>query len=139
MLADPPGTHGFDLPGCQEHSLTWGADICAPAGFRVLPSATYCNTMTNMEGISIKLPPSLSNALAAEARRRNVTQSVIVREALERCLFDRRDRADAPSCADLVQDLAGSIKSGRRDLATNKALLQAAVEAHSARGRKRRR
>jgi predicted transcriptional regulator len=92
-----------------------------------------------MEGISIKLPPALSNALAAEARRRNVTQSLIVREALERCLLDRRDRAEAPSCADLIRDLAGSIKSGRSDLATSKALLQAAVEAHSTRGRKRRR
>jgi hypothetical protein len=92
-----------------------------------------------MEGISIKLPPSLSNALAAEARRRNVTRSVVVREALERCLLDRSNRKSTPSCADLIQDLAGSVKSGRRDLATNKAVLRAAVEADSTRGRKRRR
>ena len=87
-----------------------------------------------MEGISVKLPPSLGNALAAEARRRNVTQSTIVREALERCLLDRDG---GPSCADLVQDLSGSVKSGRRDLATNKALLRAAVRADARRGRKR--
>jgi len=92
-----------------------------------------------MEGISVKLPPSLGNALAAEARRRNVTQSTIVREALERCLLDRPDRGGGSSCADLVADLAGSVKSGRRDLATNKALLQSAMEADFRRGRKRRR
>ncbi|MBI3917788.1 MAG: ribbon-helix-helix protein, CopG family [Betaproteobacteria bacterium] len=90
-----------------------------------------------MEGISVKLPPSLGNALAAEARRRNVTQSTIVREALEHRLLDRPDRDGGPSCADLVQDLAGSVKSGRRDLATNKALLRAAVRADARRGRKR--
>ena len=92
-----------------------------------------------MEGISVKLPTPLGNALAAEARRRNVTQSTIVREALERCLLDRADRDGGPSCADLVRDLAGSVKSGRRDLATNKALLRAAVDADFRRGRKRRR
>lgn len=92
-----------------------------------------------MEGISVKLPTSLGNALAAEARRRNVTQSTIVREALARCLLDRPDGDHVPSCADLVRDLAGSVKSGRRDLATNKALLQAAVTADFRRGRKRRR
>ncbi len=89
-----------------------------------------------MEGISVKLPTTLGNALAAEARRRNVTQSTIVREALERCLLNRDG---GPSCADLIADLVGSINSGRRDLATNNALLRAAVEADFRRGRKRRR
>ena len=92
-----------------------------------------------MEGISVKLPTPLGNALAAEARRRNVTQSTIVREALERCLFEHPDADSGPSCADLVRDLVGSVKSGRRDLATNKALLQAAMETDFRRGRKRRR
>ncbi len=97
------------------------------------------NTIVAMDGISVKLPTPLGNALAAEARRRNVTQSTIVREALERCLLDRADGDSGPSCADLVLDLAGSVKSGRRDLATNKALLQDAMEADFRRGRKRRR
>jgi hypothetical protein len=92
-----------------------------------------------MDGISVKLPASLGNALAAEARRRNVTQSAIVRESLERCLLDRPDSDTGPSCADLIQDLVGSVKSGRRDLATNKGLLRDALEADSRRGRKRRR
>ena len=97
------------------------------------------NTIVIMEGISVKLPTPLGNALAAEARRRNVTQSTIVREALERCLLDRPHGDSGPSCADLVRDLVGSVKSGRRDLATNPALLQAAMEADFGRGRKRRR
>lgn len=102
------------------------------------------NTMVVMEEILVKVPARqvparLRNALAAEARRRNVTQSTIVREALERCLLERPDADRNPSCADLVRDLVGSVKSGRRDLATNQALLQSAVEADFGRGRKRRR
>ncbi|OGA03806.1 MAG: hypothetical protein A3H35_11565 [Betaproteobacteria bacterium RIFCSPLOWO2_02_FULL_62_17] len=92
-----------------------------------------------MEGISIKLPIALGNALAAEARRRNVTQSAIVRESLERSLLARPRSNEQPTCADLVRDLAGSVKSGRRDLATNKSLLEAAVRTDSKRESKRRR
>ena len=92
-----------------------------------------------MEGISIKLPAALGNALAAEARRRNVTQSAIVRESLERSLLARTPGSGPPACADLVRDLAASVKSGRRNLATNKALLEAAVTTDSRRGPKRRR
>ena len=112
--------------------------ICLPLP-RVLQYVAERNTIVVMEGISVKLPTPLGNALAAEARRRNVTQSTIVREALERCLFERPDADSGPSCADLVRDLVGSVKSGRRDLATNKALLQAAMETDFRRGRKRRR
>jgi len=92
-----------------------------------------------MEGISIKLPIALGNALAAEARRRNVTQSAIVRESLERSLLAQPPGKEQPTCADLVRDLAGSVKSGRRDLATNKPLLEAAVLADARRESKRRR
>ena len=90
-----------------------------------------------MEGISIKLPAALGNALAAEAQRRNVTQSAIVRESLERSLLARPQGVGQPTCADLVRDLAGSVSSGRRDLATNKAHLLAAVISDSRRGPKR--
>jgi len=75
-----------------------------------------------MAGISVKLPAALGSALAAEARRRNVTQSAIVREALERCLLNE-STVDGPSCADLVRKVAGSVRSGRRDLASNRLLL----------------
>lgn len=92
-----------------------------------------------MEGISIKLPAALGSALASEARRRNVTQSAIVREALERSLLANQQGEGQTTCADLVGDLAGSIKSGRPDLATNKAHLESAVLTDFRRGPKRRR
>ncbi len=38
----------------------------------------------DMELISVKLPPALRAKVAAEAQRRNVSQSTIVRESLER-------------------------------------------------------
>lgn len=54
-------------------------------GFRgVLQNAAIQITITYMQGISIKLAVDLGNAIAAEARRRNVTQSALVRESLER-------------------------------------------------------
>ncbi|MSQ71681.1 MAG: hypothetical protein EXR27_10410 [Betaproteobacteria bacterium] len=92
-----------------------------------------------MENISIKLPVALGNALAAEARRRNVTQSAIVRESLERSLLVRTHDEGEQTCADLIRDLVGSVKSGRRDLATNKTLLEGAVKTASRLVRKRRR
>jgi hypothetical protein len=95
--------------------------------------------MAGMQGISIKLPVTLGNALAAEARRRNVTQSAIVRESLERSLLAPPRGEGQPTCADLVRGPAGSVKSGRRDLATDKALLEAAVRTDARRRSKRRR
>ena len=91
-----------------------------------------------MDGISVKLPAALGSALAAEARRRNVTQSAIVREALERCLLNE-STVDGPSCADLVRNVAGTVRSGRLDLATDKALLRETVESGYRRAAKRRR
>ena len=90
-----------------------------------------------MDVISLKLPAMLRSKLAAEARRRNVPQSLIVREALERALSEG-ERKEV-TCSDLARDLIGSGRSGRSDLATNKALLAEAVIADYRRGRKRRR
>jgi predicted DNA-binding protein len=92
-----------------------------------------------MELISTKLPAPLRRKLAAEAKRRNVTQSTIVRESIERALADVEGTGAPESCLALVADLAGSVRSGRSDLATNKALLQDAMLGRRARGAKRRR
>ena len=91
-----------------------------------------------MELISLKLTPELRAKVAAEARRRNVSQSTIIRESLERTLATSTARADL-SCADLAGKLAGSFRSGRRDLSTNKELLTDAIIRNAHRGRKRRR
>jgi hypothetical protein len=91
-----------------------------------------------MELISVKLPPALRAKITAEAQRRNVSQSTIVRESLERALTGRGTRGEA-SCIDLAGKLVGSFRSGRRDLSTNKKLLADAMAANGRRGRKRHR
>jgi len=95
--------------------------------------------MADMDAISVKLPAAVRRKLAAEASRRNVTQSVIVRESIERALADTRANGQPASCADLVEDLLGSLKSGRKDLATNKTLLERVMLEGAQRGAKRRR
>ena len=85
--------------------------------------------------ISVKLPRALRARVAAEAKRRNVSQSTIVRESLERTLADSGGRGE-PSCADLAGALVGSFRSGRRDLSTNKKLLADAIASKARRGRK---
>jgi hypothetical protein len=100
-----------------------------------------CNKWYNhpeMEFISVKLPPSLRAKVAAEAQRRNVSQSTIVRESLERVLMGPTSRGEA-SCVDLAGSLVGSLRSGRRDLSTNKKLLADAMVSNARRGRKRHR
>ena len=91
-----------------------------------------------MELISLKLPSGLRARVAAEARRRNVSQSTIIRESLERSLATSMARAEV-SCADLAGNLAGSFRSGRRDLSTNREVLADAIIRNARRGRKRRR
>jgi predicted transcriptional regulator len=91
-----------------------------------------------MDLISVKLPSALRAKVVAEAERRNVSQSTIIRESLERALADSAGSTQ-PSCADLAGGLAGSFRSGRRDLSTNKKLLADAIASNARRGRKRHR
>ena len=86
----------------------------------------------------MKLPPALRAKVAAEALRRNVSQSTIVRESLERALTAPASRSEA-SCADLAGSLVGSVRSGRFDLSTNKTLLADVIASNARRGRKRHR
>lgn len=92
-----------------------------------------------MELLSVKLPGVLRRLLAEEARRRNVSQSTIVRESLERALLANAAGRHDASCADLAGELIGSFRSGRRDLATNKRLIEEALLADARRGRERNR
>jgi Ribbon-helix-helix protein, copG family len=89
-----------------------------------------------MEWISVKLPPTLRAKVAAKTRRRNVSQSTIVRELLERALAGPTSRGEA-NCADLAGSLVGSLRSGRREFSTNKRLLADAMVSNARRGRKR--
>lgn len=71
-----------------------------------------------MNTTTIKLPPDMENRLKAEAKRRSASKSMLVREALELYLAEKRTKAGV-SCLDAASDLAGSIK-GPADLSTHK-------------------
>ena len=79
-----------------------------------------------MNTFSFKLPDDMYGALAAEARRRNVTRSALVREMIDQALqYDAC--AAPPNCAQLAGDLVGAFRSGRRNLGTDKRLLDEAM------------
>ena len=90
-----------------------------------------------MTTISLKLPEPLLQEVEAEARRRGLSKSALVRESLEISL--RRQRAKKRvSCLDLIGDLVGKFK-GPPDLSTNPKYLEEAVLADYDRDRKHRR
>lgn len=100
----------------------------------------------DMELVSFKLPPALRRRIAAEARRRGISQGAVIRESIESALVDRRAGRRALTCADLAADLIGAVRNGPPDLSTNRRYLDEAIAAdHVAgagsggRGKKRRR
>ncbi|MGI8906854.1 MAG: ribbon-helix-helix protein, CopG family [Candidatus Sumerlaeaceae bacterium] len=70
---------------------------------------------TNVKTISLRLPDELAVALEAAARRRRVSTSAFVRNAVQHSLNDQSERI---SCFDLSADLVGG-SSGPADLSTN--------------------
>ncbi len=79
-----------------------------------------------MSTFSFKLPDDMYGALAAEARRRNITKSALVREMIDQAL-EYNTCAAPPSCAQLAGDLVGTFRSGRTDLGTDDKLLEDAM------------
>jgi predicted transcriptional regulator len=70
-----------------------------------------------MRTITLKLPDGLAARVSAAVRRRGVSTSALIREALEdRLASERRNRAG--SCLDLAGDLAG-VLDGPADLSSN--------------------
>ena len=67
-----------------------------------------------MDSWSIKLPRTLSAKVSRLAKRRNVSRTEIVRDALE--AYTSEDRLSASSA---VSDLKGCLKGLPRDLSTN--------------------
>jgi predicted transcriptional regulator len=68
--------------------------------------------------ITLKLPDGLAARVSAAVRKRGVTTSALVREALEdRLGRETSDRAG--SCLDLAADLRG-VLSGPADLSSNR-------------------
>jgi metal-responsive CopG/Arc/MetJ family transcriptional regulator len=64
-----------------------------------------------MSNISLKVPDELALQLAAAARRRGVSRSALLRDALETYLH----KAEVGSAAEMVDDLIGAFE-GPRDL-----------------------
>ena len=79
-----------------------------------------------MSTFSFKLPDHLYRWLDAEAKRRNLTKSALVREMIDQAL-QANDRAAPASCAELAGDLVGAFRSGRRDLGSDDELLEEAL------------
>ena len=69
-----------------------------------------------MRTISLKLPEELLAQLENQAKARQVTKSCLVRESLERALYQNAV-GRRPSCYDLAVNLAGTVKGLPEDLA----------------------
>ncbi len=80
----------------------------------VNPPIRYYSAM--VKTISLKIDPNLYEWLEKQSKRLGRSKSAITRDALE----TSRHKKDAPSCHDLMQDVCGSVRSGVKDLATNK-------------------
>ena len=70
-----------------------------------------------MKTLSLKLPSALDAQIAATAKRRGVSKSALVREALE-CFLANGRVVKRKSALDLLGDLCGCIE-GPGDLSTN--------------------
>lgn len=73
--------------------------------------------------ISLKLSSALRAKIIAEARRRNMNQSELIRVAIETYLEGGGKSKEKISCADLAGDLIGSVK-GPSDLSTNEKYME---------------
>jgi len=73
-----------------------------------------------MQSLSMKVPETLNQQLDDMARRRGVSKSSLIREAITDWVArERSERSPAGSFLALAEDLAGSME-GPEDLSTNK-------------------
>jgi predicted transcriptional regulator len=73
---------------------------------------------TSMRPVSFKLPPALDERITRVARRRRMSRSALVREALE-AIGEGVASGDVQSVGEAAADLAGAL-TGPRDLSTSK-------------------
>ena len=71
-----------------------------------------------MMTISVKIPESLKLRVETESRRRGLSKSHLVREALERAFAAKKGEAGT-TVFDLTKDLCGAVTGGPRDLSSN--------------------
>jgi len=66
--------------------------------------------------ISLKIPAEIGARLKSVAERNRVSKSEYVRATLISALYAEKEK---PSALEVLQDLAGSVSSGKTDMATN--------------------
>jgi len=89
-----------------------------------------------MQAISLKFPPDLDQLVEAEAKRRQMSKSAVIRTCVEEVLVKRPKAKRRISCADLAGPLIGSV-DGPSDASTNKKYLEEAILGDARRGQKR--
>ena len=87
-----------------------------------------------MHTISLKFPSQLEHLVEAEAKRRQISKSAVIRACVEEVLL-KAPRSRQITCADLMKDLIGS-QVGPPDASTNKRYLQDAILEDYSRGQK---
>ena len=94
---------------------------------KVLRSEADGITFEAMSIMTLKLPETLRRDLEAEAQRRGITKSAVVRDCLE-AMLRRKQAKKRVSCLDLVGDLVGT-QPGPRDASVNGRYLEEAIVA----------
>jgi len=87
-----------------------------------------------MHTISLKFPPQLEHLVEAEAKRRQISKSAVIRTCVEEVLLKGPSSKRQITCADLMKDLIGS-QIGPSDASTNKRYLKEAILKDFQRGR----
>ncbi len=72
-----------------------------------------------MNTLTVKIPPSLDEALAQASARTHINKSELVRRALDLYLRQRDVEQPFVSALDQAGDLAGCFAGGPRDLSSN--------------------
>jgi len=73
---------------------------------------------SEMDILTLKIPSTIKEKLLTYSRRKGITKSEVVREALLE-YFNREDTEEDGTLYDLSKDIAGSVK-GPKNLSTNK-------------------
>jgi hypothetical protein len=87
-----------------------------------------------MHTISLKFSPQLEHLVEAEAKRRQISKSAVIRTCVEEVLLKGPSSKRQITCADLMNDLIGS-QIGPPDASTNKRYLKKAILKDFQRGR----
>jgi hypothetical protein len=95
----------------------------APSGGSVDAVFPDGHTGNTVPTLTVKITKQLRAKLVATAKRRGVTQSELVRDAIETSLR-APDATTGPSLFDQISDLIGVTAAGPPDLSTNKKYLE---------------